>query len=82
MRLSSGDLRHSRSRITAPPSAALIGVEEMPRGVGATGGTGSSISSIISPSSVGSTVMASRSTGASGLASVSHSAGSGTDKTR
>ena len=68
--------------MTAPPSSSLIGVEEMPRGVGPTGGEGSSISSSISPSIVGSTLMASRSKGSSGLASVSHSAGIGTDRTR
>ncbi len=67
--------------MTAPLSSSVIGVEDIPRGVGPTGGGDSSISSIISPSIVGSTLMA-RSKGSSGLASVSHSAGSGTDKTR
>src|SRR5271157_3490761 len=76
MRLSSGHFRHSRSRL----NATLIGVVEMPRGVGPTGGKGSSSSRISSPSIVGSTLMATRSTGASGLASASHSAGSGTGK--
>ena len=68
--------------MTAPPNSSLIGVVEMPRGVGPTGGKGSSISSSISPSIVGSTLMATRSKGCSGLAVHSHSAGSGTDRTR
>jgi hypothetical protein len=68
--------------MTAPLNSSLIGVVEIPRGVVPTGGKGSSISRSISPSIVGSTFMATRSTGSLGLASHSHSAGRGTDKTR
>jgi aryl-alcohol dehydrogenase-like predicted oxidoreductase len=54
--------------MTAPPNYSLIGVVEMPIGAGPTGGKGSSISSSISPSMVGSALMATRSKGSSGLA--------------
>src|SRR5436190_1094079 len=40
MRLSRGDLRHSRSRTAAPLNSSLIGVVQMPRDIGPTGGRG------------------------------------------
>ena len=70
---------------TAMLNASLIGVVEIPRGVGPTGGKGSSSSRISSPSApsiVGSTLMATRSTGALGAGTASHSAGSGTGTKR
>src|SRR4051794_28425629 len=70
------------SRTTAPPSSAVIGVEEMPRGVPPGGANESSISRSISPTSVASTSIVTMRTGSPGLASASHSAGSGTARTR